>query len=174
MEPKKPFTHTLAGLLIAGLVIVLSLILMLVANSTSNPGSGWLTYLVIIVGLILSINFYAKSKDNFVSFGELFSFGFKATAVYTVIFIGFLILVSLLFPDFKNSAIEAVRTEMENQKNYNEDQAEQAIQMMEKYFWVFAIGGTMLGFVIVGAIGSLLGAAIAKKRPQNPFEQQLP
>ena len=174
MEQRKPLTHTLAGLLIAGLVIVLSLIMMLFANSTSNPGSGWLTYLVIVVGLIISINMYAKSKDNFVSFGELFSFGFKATAVYTVIFIGFLILVSLLFPDFKTSAIEAVRTEMENQKNYNEEQAEMAIEMMEKYFWVFAVGGTMLGFVIVGAIGSLLGAAIAKKRPQNPFEQQLP
>lgn len=174
MEQRKPLTHTVAGLLIAGLVIVLSLIMMLFANSTSNPGSGWLTYLVIIVGLVISINMYAKSKDNFVSFGELFSFGFKATAVYTVIFIGFLILVSLLFPDFKTSAIEAVRTEMENQKNYNEEQAEMAIEMMEKYFWVFAVGGTMLGFVIVGAIGSLVGAAIAKKRPQNPFEQQLP
>ena len=174
MEQRKPLTHTLAGLLIAGLVIVLSLIMMLFANSTSNPGSGWLTYLVIIAGLIISINMYAKSKDNFASFGELFSFGFKATAVYTVIFIGFLILVSLLFPDFKTSAIEAVRTEMENQKNYNEEQAEMAIEMMEKYFWVFAVGGTMLAFVIVGAIGSLLGAAIAKKRPQNPFEQQLP
>lgn len=174
MEQRKPLTHTVAGLLIAGLVIVLSLIMMLFANSTSNPGSGWLTYLVIIVGLVISINMYAKSKENLVSFGELFSFGFKATAVYTVIFIGFLILVSLLFPDFKTSAIEAVRTEMENQKNYNEEQAEMAIEMMEKYFWVFAVGGTMLGFVIVGAIGSLLGAAIAKKRPQNPFEQQLP
>ena len=45
---------------------------------------------------------------------------------------------------------------------------------MEKYFWVFAIGGTMLMFVIVGAIGSLIGAAVTKKRPINPFEQQLP
>lgn len=167
-------THVVAGLLIAGLVIVLSLVMMLFAKSTSSPGSGWLTYLVIIGGLIFCINAYAKAKENFVTFGELFSFGFKSTAVYTVIFIGFLILVSLLFPDFKTSAIEAVRTEMENQKNYNEDQAEQAIAMMEKYFWVFAIGGTMLGFVIVGAIGSLLGAAIAKKRPVNPFEQQQP
>ena len=69
MEQRKPLTHTLAGLLIAGLVIVLSLIMMLFANSTSNPGSGWLTYLVIVVGLIISINMYAKSKDNFVSFG---------------------------------------------------------------------------------------------------------
>ena len=174
MEPKKPLSHTVAGLMIAGVVIVLSLIMMLFADSKANPGSGWLTYGVIILGLIFTIGMYARSKNNYVTFGELFSFGFKSTAVYTVIFIGFLILVSLVFPDFKTSAIEAVQNEMENQKNYNEDQAEQAISMMEKYFWVFAIGGTMLMFVIVGAIGSLIGAAVTKKRPINPFEQQLP
>src|SRR5687768_12444417 len=134
MEPKKPLSHTVAGLMIAGVVIVLSLVMMLFAKSKSNPGSGWLTYGVIILGLIFTINLYAKSKNNYVTFGELFSFGFKSTAVYTVIFIGFLILVSLVFPDFKTSAIEAVQNEMENQKNYNEDQAEQAISMMEKYF----------------------------------------
>lgn len=174
MEPKKPLSHIVAGLMIAGIVIILSLVMMLFANSKSNPGTGYLTYGVIILGLIFTIGTYAKSKNNFVTFGELFSFGFKSTAVYTVIFIGFLILVSLVYPDFKTSSIEAVRTELENQKNYNEDQAEQAIEMMENYFWVFAIGGTMLGFVIVGAIGSLIGAAVTKKRPINPFEQQLP
>jgi len=174
MEPKKPLTHTVAGLLIAGIVIVISLINMLFAKNTNNPGAGWLTYGAIILGLIFTINLYAKSKDNYVSFGELFSYGFKATAVYTVIFIGFLILVSLVFPDFKNSAIEAMRTQIETQGNYTDEQAEQAIALTEKYFWVFAIGGSMLGFVIVGAIGSLLGAALTKKRPQNPFEQQLP
>src|SRR5687768_17284290 len=111
MEPKKPLSHVVAGLLIAGIVIVLSMAMMLFTKSTSNPGSGGITYLVIIAGLILFINLYAKAKDNFVSFGELFSYGFKATAVYTVIFIGFLLLFSVLFPDFKTNAIEAVRTE---------------------------------------------------------------
>lgn len=174
METKKPITHVVAGLLIAGIVIIISLVTMMFTRNTSSPGSGWLTYGVIIIGLIFTINAYAKSKDNFVSFGELFSYGFKATAVYTVIFIGFLLLVSLMFPDFKTSAIEAMRTQIENQGAYTDEQAEQAIALTEKYFWVFAIGGSMLGFVVVGAIGSLLGAAIAKKRPQNPFEQQVP
>lgn len=173
MEPKKPLSHTMAGLLIAGIVIVISLVMMVFLKTQSSPGSGWLTYGVIILGLILTINMYARSKNNFVTFGELFSYGFKATAVYTVIFIGFLILVNLMFPEFKESAIEAVRTEMENQKDYNEDQAEKVIELMDRNFWIFAVGGTMLGFVIVGAIGSLLGAAITKKRPINPFEQQV-
>ncbi len=173
MEAKKPLSHVAAGLMIAGIVIIISMVMMLFTKSTSNPGSGGFTYLVIIAGLVFFINLYAKAKNNFVTFGELFSYGFKATAVYTVIFIGFLLLFSVIFPDFKANAIETVRTEMEKQKNYNEDQAEKAIEVMEKYFWVFAIGGTMLAFVIVGAIGSLLGAAVTKKKPSNPFEQQI-
>lgn len=173
METRKPITHVVAGLLIAAIVIVLSMVMMMVSKNSGKPGSGWATYLIIIGGLIFFINQYGKSKNFQVSFGDLFSYGFKATAVYTVLFIGFLILFSLLFPDFKSNAIDAARTEMENQKGITEDQAEKGLQMMEKYFWIFAIGGTMLGFVIVGAIGSLIGAAVTKKRPQDPFSQQL-
>ena len=173
MEARKPVSHVVAGLLIAGIVIVISLVMMLFAQSKGQPGGGWFNYLIIIGGLIFFINLYGKSNNNQVSFGDLFSYGFKATAVYTVIFIGFLVLFSLLFPDFKANAMEAARMEMENQNRLNEDQLEQSLQMLEKNFWIFAIGGTTLAFVIIGAIGSLIGAAITKKRPQNPFEQQL-
>jgi hypothetical protein len=173
METRKPITHVVAGLLIAGIVIVLSMVLMLFSKGTQQPGGGWASYLIIIGGLIYFINQYGKSNNYHLGFGDLFSYGFKATAVYTVLFVGFLILFSVLFPDFKANAIESARTQMENQKGISEDQLEKSIQMVEKYFWIFAIGGTMLGFVIVGAIGSLLGAAITKKQPKNPFEQQL-
>ncbi|HUP11317.1 MAG TPA: hypothetical protein VM187_03880, partial [Niastella sp.] len=70
METKKPITHVVAGLLIAGIVIVLSMIMMLFAKSSGNPGSGWPTYLIIIGGLIFFINLYGKSNHNQVSFGD--------------------------------------------------------------------------------------------------------
>ncbi|MBD0331998.1 MAG: DUF4199 domain-containing protein, partial [Chitinophagaceae bacterium] len=105
-----------------------------------------------------------------VTFGDLFSYGFKATAAFTAIFVLFLILSSFLFPEFKEKALEAAREEMEN-RNRNDEQVEKALDMVSKYFWVFAIGGTVLAFVIVGAIGSLIGAAITKKRPVNPLDQ---
>lgn len=173
METKKPITHVVAGLLIAAIVIVLSMVMMMVAKTKNSPGGGWFTYLVIVAGLIYFIGQYGKAKNYHVGFGDLFSYGFKTTAVYTVVFLGFLIVFILLFPDFKTNALEAVRTEMENQKNATEEQTEQALGLMEKYFWLFAVGTTMLGFVIVGAIGSLLGAAITKKNPNNPFDQQI-
>jgi hypothetical protein len=36
---------------------------------------------------------------------------------------------------------------------------------------VGVVGGSTIFFIIIGAIGSLLGAAITKKRPNNPFDQ---
>ncbi len=172
MEPKKPISHIAAGLLIAGIVIVVSLVTMMLSkNPTGNPGSGWLTYLIIIGGLIFFVNLYGRTNNYDKSFGDLFSYGFKATAMYTLVFIGFLVIVSLTFSDFKTTAMDAARLEMEKQRGVNEEQMEQGMQMMEKYFWPFAIGGTTLAFVIIGAIGSLIGAAVTKKQPQNPFSQ---
>jgi hypothetical protein len=172
MDVRKPITHVVAGLLIAGILVAFSMVMMLISkDAASKPGSGWLTYVVIIGGLIFFINHYGKANNYHKSFGDLFSYGFKATAVLTIIFVGFLILLSLLFPDLKANAMEVARTQLENQKGMNEDQMEKGIAMMEKYFWAFLIGGTTLGFVIMGAIGSLIGAGVTKKRPQNPFEQ---
>lgn len=171
METRKPISHITAGLLIAGIVIVLSMVTMLFTHNAGNPGSGLFNYIIIIGGLIFFVNLYGKSNNYQLGFGDLFSYGFKATAVYTILFIGFLVLFALIFPDFKATQIEIARTAMENQKGVSEEQAEQGMQMMNKYFWVFAIGGTTLMFVIIGAIGSLLGAMVTKKSPHNPFEQ---
>ncbi|MFN2457684.1 MAG: DUF4199 domain-containing protein [Chitinophagaceae bacterium] len=171
MEQKQSINHKIAGLIIAGAVIVLSIAGTLISGGAGNTTSGWLTYLIIIAGLIVFINLYGKSKDNFVTFGDLFSYGFKATAVYTVIFVVFLVLFNLLFPEFKEKALEAARVQMENQDRLSDEQIDQALEMTQKYFWVFAIGGTAIGFVIIGAIGSLIGAAVTKKRPVNPLDQ---
>ncbi len=60
---------------------------------------------------------------------------------------------------------------MESQGKLSDDQIDQSLNIASKYFWLFAIGGTVLVFIIVGAIGSLIGAAITKKRPVTPFDQ---
>jgi hypothetical protein len=139
-------------------------------GSSAQPGSGWITYLTIIGGLVLFINLYAKANDNYVTFGNLFSYGFKTTAALTAIFIVFMIILILALPEFKQQTIEASRIELEK-RNMTDEQIEQSLSIVERNFWVFAIGGTMLSFVIIGAIGSLIGAAITKKRPVTPFDQ---
>jgi hypothetical protein len=61
---------------------------------------------------------------------------------------------------------------MEENPNVSEDQIEQGIDIARRFFWVGLIGGTMFFMILIGAIGSLIGAAVTKKRPASPFENQ--
>ena len=143
----------------------------MLGGGTAQVGSGIITYAILLVGLVIVINLYGNAKKSHVTFSELFSYGFKTTAVYTVIFVGFLILFSIVLPDFKTTALAETRKQMEAGPNVRQQQVTESLTALEKYFWVFAIGGTTLFFVIIGAVGSLLGAAITKKVPQTPIDQ---
>ena len=168
MEQRKPLSHIKAGLLIAGLLVLFSVIINLL-GLMNQPGINLIQYAIIIGGLVLVINMYAKANNNEVSFGNLFAYGFKATAVNTILFIAFTVLFFLLFPEIKEQTIEMAREQLEKRKDMSEDQIDQALEISRKFFWVGVVGGSMIFMIIIGAIGSAIGAAVAKKRPQNPF-----
>ena len=168
MEQRKPLSHIKAGLLIAGLLVLFSVIINLL-GLMNQPGINLIQYAIIIGGLVLVINMYAKANNNEVSFGNLFAYGFKATAVYTILFIAFTVLFFLLFPEIKEQTIDMAREQLEKRKDMSEDQIDQALEISRKFFWVGVVGGSMIFMIIIGAIGSAIGAAVAKKRPQNPF-----
>jgi hypothetical protein len=48
---------------------------------------------------------------------------------------------------------------------------DQALGFTRRFFWPFLIAGTLVSNLLVGAIGSLIGAALTKKTPQSPFQQ---
>ena len=171
MENRKPISTIVAGLIIAGALIVISTVFSLMGDSTSRPGGGWLSYLIIIAGLVLFINLYGKSQNHYVKFGDLFSYGFKATAMMTLVFLIFIVVLSLIYPEMKEKALEAARIEMEKQNNMNDSDIDKGVELMEKYFWVFMGGATMLGFLIIGCIGSLIGADVTKKVPKDQMNQ---
>lgn len=167
MEQKKPISHLVAGLIIAAILVIFSLIIYF--SGLQNSAVNWLQYAIIIAGLILFINLYGKSMNNQASFGNLFSYGFKTTAFLALIVIAFFVIFFLAFPDIKEKGLEMARQKMEEQGKLTQDQIGQGMAMARKMFWVFTIGGIMLVYAIVGAIGSLIGAAVTKKQPATPF-----
>ncbi|HEU4471380.1 MAG TPA: DUF4199 domain-containing protein [Flavisolibacter sp.] len=166
---QKPISHVTAGLIIGAVLVLLS-ILSSYAESAGRA-SQWLVYLVIFGGLIFFITRYGKSRNNNVTFGNLFAYGFKTTAVFILLMIGFIVLFNLIFPEFKEKGFEMARAEMEKNKSLKEEDIDRAMGWARDYFWVFAIGGTALLYTILGAIGSLIGAAVTKKQPRNPVDQ---
>jgi hypothetical protein len=109
-----------------------------------------------------------------VTFGNVFGHGFKTTAIVAVFMIIYTVLaIKVLFPDMADQAMVIAKQKMqESPSHLSDEQIEQSLSMVKKFFLPIAIGGIILGFAIVGAIASLIGAAVAKKNPQSPFQQQ--
>lgn len=170
MEEQKPISHFVAGLIIAAMLVIYSILLNFL-DLSQNRALGWVSYLILIGGLALFVNLYGKAKDHQVTFGNLFSYGFKATAIITLIMVIFIVIFFMAFPEFKDKIIEAAREGMEKQGKMSDEQIDQGMQMFEKNFMLFSAGGVLFMYLLFGAIGSLIGAAVTKKQPRSPFDQ---
>src|SRR5215203_721829 len=168
---KKPMSPLIAGLLIAVAVILFSAIMTFSSGGSGNPNGGWISYAIIIVGLVFFINRYGKAIDYEANFGQYFSYGFKATTMIVLLSVVFLLILAFTMPEMKQQVVEATRLELEKQKNVTDKEINTMMEMTNKYFWVILIGTSVFFFVLIGCVGSLLGAAITKKEPKNPFGQ---
>jgi Protein of unknown function (DUF4199) len=170
MEQKKPISHLVAGLLIAAVLIICRLVIYF-SGIEETGVVAWLPIIILIAGLIIFINLYGNANNNQVGFGNLFGYGFKTTATVTLVVIVFMIIFIFLFPDTKEKGFEMARQKMEEKGNLTNDEIDKRLELARKMFWVLAIGGVLLIYAIVGAIGSAIGASITKKKPVNPMDQ---
>jgi len=165
----KVTTHITKGLILSAISIVFSVV-MYVFNLFEYSWLSWVNTAVIMGGLIYGNILYANQNGNNVTFGNLFAHGFKTTAVIIVITTAYTILAfKVLFPDMIDLILEMSRKKMLENPKMTDEMIEQAMSMTKKFFVPFAIGGTILGTGFKGAIASLIGAAVAKKNPIDPF-----
>ncbi|GAC1395418.1 MAG: hypothetical protein NVSMB63_15570 [Sediminibacterium sp.] len=158
------------GLVIGLIIIVFSLILYFTGQAL-NRSLSWISFCIIIGGLIWACNDYAKQMNGNVTFGNVFSYGFKTTAAIAVFVIIYTVVsLNFIYPELIDKTMEQARQEMQKKGNLTDEQVQQGITMARKFFFPFAIGGIIIMYAIVGAIGSLIGAAIAKKNPNPTIE----
>ncbi|MEO8763112.1 MAG: DUF4199 family protein [Ginsengibacter sp.] len=160
-------TSTTTKGLVIGLLLIILALAVYFANIQVNGPSQWIGYVVFIGGVIWSIYSYAKQVDYNATFGNYFAHGFKVSATVTAIMIIYIVIFITLFPDFKEKALEQARAGMHEKNNMTEEQMTQAMEWTRKFFMVFLIGGTLVGYLILGALAALAGAAITKKQPNN-------
>src|ERR1035437_9318741 len=168
MEQKVTST-TIKGLIIGLVMIVISVGNYFITADPDNPVK-YIIYAIFIGGIIFSIYQYGKEIGNNATFGNYFSHGFKISALITLLMIAFIIVFMLAFPEFKEKILDLIRKSMQSQKNVTSDQIDKVIEFYKKGFWLIMIGGALLSYLFMGAIASLIGAAITKKNPR-PLEQ---
>ena len=168
---KQITSHILKGAILGGISILFSVIIY-VFNLYTIQWLSWISYAIFIGGIVYGNILFANQNDNNVSFGNIFAHGFKTTAVVIVITVLYTVLaLYVLFPDMVDKIIELSRTEMLKNPKLTDEMIEQGIAMTKKLFLPFAIAGAIFGTGFFGAIGSLIGAAVAKKNPVDPFKQ---
>jgi hypothetical protein len=165
-------TSTLTKGLIISLIIIVVDVIAGFAGLRFESWYTWVPTIIFCAAIIWACINYANQMNNAVTFGNVFAHGFKTTAVVTCILIVYTLLsIYLLFPDMKDVALEKARQEMEKNPQMSEETVDQAMEMTNRLFVPFAIGGALIGNLISGAIASLLGAAFARKNPPTPFQQ---
>jgi hypothetical protein len=83
--------------------------------------------------------------------------------LYAILFVN-------IFPEMKDKALELARKEMAKNPQMTDEQMEAALGFTSKYWNVILIGGNLLGTMFWGAIFSLIGALVAKKKGEQPFK----
>ncbi|HEX6847483.1 MAG TPA: DUF4199 domain-containing protein [Chitinophagaceae bacterium] len=171
MEENKIMSAQLKGLLIALIVIVLGIAGYYTELGFSN-WFNWVVNAIMFIAIIIACVHFANQKEGYVTFGNVFMHGFKISAVIAAIVLVYTVLAfTVLFPDMKERIFEMQQTQMEK-SGIDEDQMEQGMTMMKKYFMIFLVLGVIFGTLIWGCIASLIGAAVAKKKPINPMTSQ--
>ena len=171
MEKKKSAIWTPA--IIIGLISIVYGLVLYFMHQMDNKSLGWIGYLIFIIAVCIACNQYAKSLNGNVTFGNVFGYGFKVSAAVALIMIVWSILMfKVIFPDLQSELMQKQTAEM-IKKGMSQDQIDKAMQVINKFFMIFMIGGAILMYAFLGAIASLIGAAVAKKNPQadNPFQQ---
>ena len=165
-------TSTTTKGLIIGLILIILALVTYFANIKVNGPVQWIGYAVFIGGIIWSVNSYGKQINYNSTFGNYFAHGFKVAAFVTAIMIIYIIIFIVLFPAFKENAIDEARKSMQEKNNLTPEQISQGLEVTRKFFMIFLVGGTLIGYLIFGSIAALIGAGITKKEP-NKFVEDI-
>lgn len=148
---------------VTGLAMVILGVVLYVADLAFQSWSQWVSYIPFLIGLILNAQAYAKANDHFVTYGQVWSSGFKASAIITLVLVAWGLVSSYVFPEMREKGMEIARESM-IKNGMDDEQIDQAIEMSQKFYTPFMMGGIVFGTMIVGAILSAIAAGIPKKK----------
>lgn len=159
---QKITSHIIKGCIIAVILILFNL----ATEYTSLKNINWLafvpTILLVSLALINVLHFAKQAGPN--SFGNFFAFGFKTIAVVTcIMFLYTLLSIKYFFPQIRQKAEQQTKEYVLQQPNILPGNVDAETAKAMKAYLPTTLSMVIISTLVVGAIGSAAGAALAPK-----------
>ena len=160
-------TGLLFGTITSGLNILIGLALLFMGLVNYSGGSsGWVTFLILVLGIYLAANHYKNKNEGFMSLKDLIVISLWLGLITGVISGIYAVISMQIDPTMMEKARNIAEAKMEEQGN-SEEQIEMAMSMMDKFMTPgFLLAMSVLMNVVFGLIiGAILGAFLKKDKP---------
>ena len=171
MEEQKIMSPAIKGFIISLLLIAFS-VASFVFGFFQNKALGMVPLAIMVGGIIWTGVSYSNQMNANVSFGNVFGHSFKAAALIAAL-CGLWLAASLtfLFPDAFNTMMAAQRSQMEA-NDMSPEEIDKLLNGGKNGMIAFAVILSVILYLVIGAVASLIAAAVAKKNPNpTPFQQ---
>jgi hypothetical protein len=156
------------GIYLGVAVILLSVVYYVTGNTFSNS-SQWVSYAIMIAGVVVAQLAYRKSLGGTMNYGQALGVG-----VLTVLFASVLssiytyLLYTVIDPSLQEQLRLFTEEQIVKQGNVPEAQMDMAIEMASRFQkpWIMALLG-ILGGTFAGLIISLITSIFTKKNPSE-------
>jgi hypothetical protein len=132
--------------------------------------SGIIGLVILIAFVILGIKKFKTDNSGFVTFGQGVKIGIGLTMIATIIImIYYLLLITVIEPDFIVKTIEAQKVMYADTFGMTEEQIEVATKSSQDNFHLSMFGGILIMNLFLGGVTSLIAAAVMKKTEEETY-----
>jgi hypothetical protein len=168
-----PVSTSAVGLrygLLTGLVTVLLSFGLNVMHQENSPAR-YLSFAILVGGLVLAMNNFKQQNHGFMSFGQGIGIGAVLSAVVGAISGVFAyVYMNFIDTDMLGRITEKMRADMEARGGMSDEQIDQAVAISSKFMnGPVMVGAALLGTLLIGVLLSLVISAIIKNA-QPEFE----
>lgn len=127
----------------------------------------YLSIVVLIVFIFLTQKEYRDVQGGFITFGKAFTVGFRFAVFAGLLGALFVFLYTkVLAPDVFERSLDKAETDMID-KGMSREQIDTAMKITRNYGQIIGAFFAAIGTAVIGAVVSLIGAAIFKKEPTH-------
>jgi len=173
MEQKSAFRRNamICGLYI-GIALIIYQVILYLTHQNMNPSFGWITYVILTVGVFLSqIGYRDNILDGNIKYSTALGYG-----VSVMIFAGIIqsLYTVVLFKYIDPSLLDkmgSMQEELMIKEGISNDQIEQMSKIMSEFRSpLFLVFSNLLGYAIYGSLISMITSIFVKKVEKNDIQ----